>query len=78
MIRTINPFFFQPFYHEGRYLVDGGLVNPVPTSIIVQQGANAKNHWLFALAHGAPDASEKMDGDYEWIMRPGWKPIYSV
>lgn len=34
------PFFFQPFYHEGRYLVDGGLVNPVPTSIIVQQGAN--------------------------------------
>lgn len=34
------PFFFQPFYHEGRYLVDGGLVNPVPTSIIVSQGAN--------------------------------------
>ncbi|MCG3205998.1 MAG: hypothetical protein KCHDKBKB_02724 [Elusimicrobia bacterium] len=34
------PFFFQPYYLEGRYLVDGGLVNPVPTSIIVSQGAN--------------------------------------
>jgi NTE family protein len=34
------PFFFQPFYLDGRYLVDGGLVNPVPTSIIVSQGAN--------------------------------------
>jgi NTE family protein len=34
------PFFFQPFYLDGRYLVDGGLVNPVPTSIVVAQGAN--------------------------------------
>ncbi len=34
------PFFFQPYYLEGRYLVDGGLVNPVPTSISVSQGAN--------------------------------------
>jgi NTE family protein len=34
------PFFFQPYYLDGRYLVDGGLVNPVPTSIIVAQGAN--------------------------------------
>ena len=34
------PFFFQPHYLNGRYLVDGGLVNPVPTSILIQQGAN--------------------------------------
>lgn len=34
------PFFFQPYYLDGRYLVDGGLVNPVPTSITVQLGAN--------------------------------------
>jgi NTE family protein len=34
------PFFFEPYYLDGRYLVDGGLVNPVPTSIIVSQGAN--------------------------------------
>lgn len=34
------PFFFQPLYHNGRFLVDGGLVNPVPTSVILAQGAN--------------------------------------
>jgi NTE family protein len=34
------PFFFQPYYKDGRYLVDGGLVNPVPTSIIVNLGAD--------------------------------------
>ncbi|MCB4757393.1 MAG: patatin-like phospholipase family protein, partial [Elusimicrobia bacterium] len=34
------PFFFRPYYRNGRYLVDGGLVDPVPTSHIVAQGAN--------------------------------------
>jgi NTE family protein len=34
------PFFFQPYYLNGRYLVDGGLVNPVPSSIVLAQGAN--------------------------------------
>jgi NTE family protein len=34
------PFFFQPYYQDGRYLVDGGLVNPVPTSVIVNLGAD--------------------------------------
>lgn len=34
------PFFFKPFFHQGRYLVDGGLVNPVPTSAIAAMGAD--------------------------------------
>lgn len=34
------PFFFEPFFWQGRYLVDGGLVNPVPTSIVQAMGAN--------------------------------------
>lgn len=34
------PFFFEPFYLDGRYLVDGGLVNPVPTSTVVNLGAD--------------------------------------
>jgi NTE family protein len=34
------PFFFQPLFHKGRYLVDGGLVNPVPTSVIASMGAD--------------------------------------
>lgn len=34
------PFFFEPFFWQGRYLVDGGVVNPVPTSIIQAMGAD--------------------------------------
>ncbi len=34
------PFFFQPFFLDGRFLVDGGLVNPVPTSVAAALGAN--------------------------------------
>jgi predicted acylesterase/phospholipase RssA len=34
------PFFFEPFFWQGRYLVDGGVVNPVPTSIVQAMGAD--------------------------------------
>ena len=34
------PFFFQPYFLGGRYLVDGGLTNPVPTSVIINLGAD--------------------------------------
>lgn len=34
------PFFFEPYYMQGRFLVDGGLVNPVPTSTTISLGAN--------------------------------------
>jgi len=26
--------------------------------------------WLCAIAHGQPDADSKMDGDFQWTMRP--------
>ncbi|HZZ82273.1 MAG TPA: hypothetical protein VFE62_27495 [Gemmataceae bacterium] len=26
--------------------------------------------WLFAIAYGQPNANSKMDGDFEWVMRP--------
>ncbi len=29
-----------------------------------------KQVWLRALAYGLPDATETVDGQYEWIMRP--------
>jgi hypothetical protein len=29
-----------------------------------------KQTWLYALAHGRPDAKEKVDGQYEWVLRP--------
>ncbi len=34
------PFFFQPFFLNEHFLVDGGLVNPVPTSLIASMGAD--------------------------------------
>ncbi len=34
------PLIFQPIRLNGRYLVDGGLVNPVPTSLLAEQGAD--------------------------------------
>jgi len=37
---TSLPIIFRPFLHKGHYLVDGGLVNPVPTSVIANMGAN--------------------------------------
>lgn len=34
------PFFFEPFFWQGRYLVDGGVVNPVPSSVVHAMGAD--------------------------------------
>lgn len=34
------PMVFQPMRINGRYLVDGGLVNPVPTSVVADMGAD--------------------------------------
>lgn len=34
------PVLFRPFHYRGRYLVDGGLVNPVPTPVVSQMGAD--------------------------------------
>jgi NTE family protein len=30
------PVMFEPFYLDGRYLVDGGLTNPLPTDILIE------------------------------------------
>jgi hypothetical protein len=32
--------------------------------------AAKKPMWLYAIAYGEPEANGKMDGEYEWIMRP--------
>jgi NTE family protein len=34
------PIVFQPFLYNGRYLVDGGLVHPVPTTVLSRMGAD--------------------------------------
>ncbi len=37
---TSLPIIFRPFLHRGHFLVDGGLVNPVPTSVVAAMGAD--------------------------------------
>jgi NTE family protein len=37
---TSLPIIFRPYLHKGHYLVDGGLVNPVPTSVVANMGAD--------------------------------------
>ncbi|MFC1523080.1 patatin-like phospholipase family protein [Elusimicrobiota bacterium] len=37
---TSIPVIFKPHFHQNRYLVDGGLVNPVPTNTVSQMGAD--------------------------------------
>ncbi len=37
---TSLPIIFRPFLHRGHYLVDGGLVNPVPTSVVARMGSD--------------------------------------
>jgi NTE family protein len=37
---TSLPILFRPFLHKGRFLVDGGLINPVPTSTVAAMGAD--------------------------------------
>ena len=40
MASTCIPGIFQPINHEGRLLVDGGIVENVPTSMLREMGAN--------------------------------------
>ncbi|MBI3549038.1 MAG: patatin-like phospholipase family protein [Elusimicrobia bacterium] len=34
------PLLFAPYHHQGRFLVDGGLVDPVPVRVVSQMGAD--------------------------------------
>jgi NTE family protein len=37
---TCLPIIFRPYLHQDHYLVDGGLVNPVPTTTVANMGAD--------------------------------------
>lgn len=54
------PGFFTPVYHEGRWLVDGGLANPVPISVCRVLGADLVIAVaLYAHRHRPPAPPEK-------------------
>jgi hypothetical protein len=37
---------------------------------VPKQGVDNKNYWLFTLAFATSEDARKMDGDFEWTMRP--------
>jgi NTE family protein len=47
---TAIPGVFSPVFHEGRYLIDGGIVNKVPADVVIEMGATA----VIAVDTGAP------------------------
>jgi NTE family protein len=34
------PVMFEPYFLNGRYLIDGGITNPLPTDILIERGMN--------------------------------------
>lgn len=55
------PLIFQPMRINGRYLVDGGLVNPVPTSVIADMGADTLIAVNLTMPAGDPSAAAKVN-----------------
>jgi NTE family protein len=54
------PIIFVPFHLNGRYLVDGGLVNPVPTRVLADLGADI----MVAVNLTMPASDRPHKGDY--------------
>jgi NTE family protein len=65
------PFFFQPAFHEGRFLVDGGLTNPAPTSVIAAMGADV----LITVNLTTKPVAKRLPGRRDWRRRSSsyWK-----
>jgi NTE family protein len=55
MASTSIPILYMPFRFQGRYLVDGGLVDPVPVDVVREMGAD-----LVIAASVAPDMGKKL------------------
>ncbi|HRY28735.1 MAG TPA: patatin-like phospholipase family protein [Elusimicrobiota bacterium] len=56
------PFFFQPYFLDGRFLVDGGLVNPVPSSAVAAMGADV----LLSVNLTTRPGKKRMPGRRDW------------
>lgn len=67
-----------PFRREGRWLVDGGVINPVPVSVCRALGADLViavdlNTTLLAVRSGTPQTATSNEGKRRW-MRPSTTP----
>ncbi|MCG8552073.1 MAG: patatin-like phospholipase domain-containing protein, partial [Desulfobacterales bacterium] len=62
------PAVFSPFKHQGRWMVDGGLLNPVPVDVLLRKGADMV---IAVCIESKPSEAEKPQKD------PGIKQIIS-
>ncbi len=71
---TSIPGIFTPIKKDGRYLVDGGLVNPIPVSVLKEMGAD------FIIAVNAlPDMRDRVNQISEKQLKDSREPnIFSV
>jgi NTE family protein len=61
---TAVPGVFSPVAHEGRYLIDGGIVDKVPVDVVIEMGASA----VIAIDTGAP-LTRKVESCLEAILQ---------
>ncbi len=56
------PAVFSPYRHQGRWLVDGGLLNPVPVDVLLRKGADMVIAVCIEPRSGAGPAASKAPG----------------
>lgn len=61
---TAVPGVFSPVAHEGRFLIDGGIVDKVPVDVVIDMGATA----VIAVDTGAP-LTRRVDTQLEAILQ---------
>ncbi len=68
------PIIWKPYLYRGRYLVDGGLVNPVPTSTLLSMGADT----ILSVSLTSSPALRKfmMAGKPQTTATPGMLPVF--
>lgn len=60
------PMMFEPYYLKGRYLVDGGVTNPLPTNVLVDEGIDIVISIVVNSIYDTPPSSHKTGAISQW------------
>lgn len=63
------PAVFSPFKHKGRWMVDGGLLNPVPVDVLLRNGADMVIAVCIEPRNGGPGEESRKPGIKEMVSR---------
>jgi NTE family protein len=62
------PVMFEPFYLDGRYLIDGGITNPLPTDILIE---NEVDFVISCSVNSAYSLAKRVNGESPESRYPG-------